>query len=103
LLIVVGCQLCGNCVMHTGFSPQEGVHVFDTVFTDKAWLHVSEYINSRNSRMWSAESPSTLHENTLYSSKSVCSSKSFRKQILRLFFEKTGEETFLASAVITHC
>ena len=28
-----------------------------TFFSDKAWFHLSRYINSQNMRMWSAENP----------------------------------------------
>jgi hypothetical protein len=38
---------------------------------DEAWFHLSGYINSQNSRIWSAENPHALHENPLHLSESV--------------------------------
>ena len=34
-----------------------------TFFTDEAWFHLSGYVNSQNSRLWSYDNPHSLHEN----------------------------------------
>ena len=54
----------------------------------EAWFHLSGYINSQHSRMWSAENPHALHENPLHPSKiSVRSAQSWIWIMEILFFE----------------
>ena len=40
-----------------------------TFFTDEAWFHLSRYVNSRNTHIWAAENPHTVHEEPLHSQK----------------------------------
>jgi hypothetical protein len=45
---------------------QGDTDILDKVYkSDEAWIHLSGYINSQNSRIWSAENPHTFHENSL--------------------------------------
>lgn len=44
-------------------------------------FHLSGHINSQISRIWNAENPRALHENTLYSSKEVFSAKCLEKEV----------------------
>jgi hypothetical protein len=50
-------------------------------FTDEALFHLSGHINSQNSRIWNAENPRALHENTLYSPKEAFSAKWLEKEL----------------------
>jgi hypothetical protein len=46
----------------------EVFHVLDNLlFSDEAWLCLSGYINSQNSRLWTAENPCTVRETPLHS------------------------------------
>jgi len=55
----VGYQLCSNSVIDTMDFSQEGVYVLDNLFfTDEARFHLSGYINSQNSGIWSAKKKS---------------------------------------------
>jgi hypothetical protein len=57
--------------------------------TDEALSHLSGYINSQNSSVWSAENPHSLHENPLHSSKIGIWCALSRKQSVRpLFFQE---------------
>jgi hypothetical protein len=38
-------------------------------YSDEIWFHLSGYVNSQNSRIWSAENPHTFHERPLHSLK----------------------------------
>jgi len=40
-----------------------------TWFSDKAWFHLTGYINSQNSRIWASENPNAIHEEPLHSEK----------------------------------
>jgi hypothetical protein len=49
---------------------REGVDILDEVFySDEARFHLSGYVNSQNSRIWSDENPHTFHERPLHSVK----------------------------------
>jgi hypothetical protein len=44
----------------------KGVYVLDEVsYCDEAWFHLSGYVNSQNSRIWSAENPHAFYERPL--------------------------------------
>lgn len=51
-------------------------------FKDKEWLHWSDYVNSKTSRICSAEQPHTQHENCLHSSEFGVWYAAYRKGIL---------------------
>jgi hypothetical protein len=54
------------------------------------WLHLSEYVNIQNSKMWSAEIPHTFHERLLHSLKvGVCFAVSRRRIIGPIFVSET--------------
>jgi len=42
------------------------VDPFSVLYTDEAWFHLSGYVNSQNSRYWSATNPHQLHETPLH-------------------------------------
>jgi hypothetical protein len=45
-----------------------GIDILCKVFhSDEAWFHRSEYVDSENSRIWSAENPHAFHERQLHS------------------------------------
>jgi hypothetical protein len=49
---------------------QRGTDILDKVFCiDEAWFHISEYINNKNSRIWSAETLHIFLERLLHSLK----------------------------------
>jgi hypothetical protein len=68
-----------------------GVDILEKVFfSDEAWFHLSGYVCSQNSRIWSAENPHTFHERPLHSLKvgvwcAVCR----RRIIGPIFFSET--------------
>jgi hypothetical protein len=35
-------------------------------FADKAWFHLSGYMNSQNTPLWESENPHAIHEDPLY-------------------------------------
>jgi hypothetical protein len=62
----------------------------ECVFSDEAWFHLSEYVNSQNSRFWSSENPRLLHEVLLHSQKIGCWCVISHKQIVSpIFFSET--------------
>jgi hypothetical protein len=49
---------------------REGIHVLDSLFlSDEAWFHLSGYLNSKNTLLWSAENPSAMNKAPLHSLK----------------------------------
>jgi hypothetical protein len=68
-----------------------GIDVLDKVFySDEAWFHLSGYVNSENSRIWSAENPNTFHETPLHSlNVRVWCAVSRRRIIGPIFFSET--------------
>jgi hypothetical protein len=40
-----------------------------TWLSDKAWFHLSGYVNSKNTRLWGSEKPHALFEEPLHSQK----------------------------------
>jgi hypothetical protein len=63
----------------------------DKIFCcDEAWLYLSGYVNSQNSRIWSADNPHTFHERPLHSLKvGVWCAVSWQRIIGPIFFSKT--------------
>lgn len=70
---------------------REGINVMDSVFfTDEAWFHLDGYVNSQNSRIWSAENPHAYHEKQLHPQKiGVWCAISRKKIIGPIFFDYT--------------
>jgi hypothetical protein len=70
-----------------------GIDILDKVFfRDEAWSHLSGYINSHTSRIWSAENLHTFHERLLHSLKvRVWCAVSRQKIIGPFFFSETAE------------
>jgi hypothetical protein len=68
-----------------------GIHILDKVlYSDEAWFHLSGYVNSQNSRIWSVENPHTFHERPLHSLKvAVWCAVSRRRIIGPIFFSET--------------
>jgi hypothetical protein len=61
-----------------------------TWFSDKAWFHLSSYVNSQNTRLWGSENPHALFEKPLYSQKvGVFRALSQRRIIGPMFFDTT--------------
>ena len=47
---------------------KENLGILDyTSFSDKAWFHLSGYVNSQNSCIWASENPIAIHEEPLHS------------------------------------
>jgi hypothetical protein len=45
------------------FLVEEDEEILDlTFFTDEAWFHLSEYVNSQHTRLWSSENPHEFKE-----------------------------------------
>jgi len=45
----------------------EGFNLFDNLlFTDETWLHLTGYIYSANSKIWSADNTHEMHEDPLH-------------------------------------
>jgi len=65
-------------------------------FSDEAWIHLSGYINSQNTRMWSAENPHYFQETPLHPQKiGVWIALSRRRLIGPIFFHNTiSAETY---------
>ena len=61
-----------------------------TWFSDEAWFHLSGYVNSQNSRIWTSENPKAIHEELLHSEKiCVWCGMSRRRIIGLIFFDAT--------------
>jgi len=62
----------------------------NTWFSDEAWFHLSDYVDSQNSRIWASESPNAIHEEPLHSEKiGVWCGMSRRRIIGPIFFDAT--------------
>ena len=58
------------CRWFNRFIEENTADVLDVTFlTDKAWFHLSGYVNSQNSRLWSSDNPHSLHETLLHDKK----------------------------------
>jgi hypothetical protein len=54
------------CAWFQNFLVEEGEEILDvTFFTDEAWFHLSEYVNSQNTCLWSSENPHEFKEMAL--------------------------------------
>jgi hypothetical protein len=50
--------------MVNNFNQMKIVDILDvTFFTDETWFHLSGYVNTQNTQLWSSEIPHALHEN----------------------------------------
>jgi hypothetical protein len=64
------------------------VHLDKTFYTDEAYFHLSGYVNSQNTRMWSSENPHFFIETPQYPQKvGVWAAISQRRIIGPIFFE----------------
>jgi hypothetical protein len=55
------------CRWFQQFTANNNEDILDvTIFTDEAWFHLNGYINSQNSRIWSAHNPHCLQQTTLH-------------------------------------
>jgi hypothetical protein len=71
--------------------------ILDKVFySDEAWFHLSGYVNSQNSRTWSAENPHTFQERPLHSLKvgKWCAVSRWRTTGSIFFSETTTAERY---------
>jgi len=58
------------CKWFLDFLDREGEDILDvTFFTDEAYFHSLEYINSQNSSVWCAHNPHVFHESPLHDEK----------------------------------
>ena len=58
------------CRWFNRFIEKNKADVLDTTFfSDEAWFHLSGYVNSQNSRLWSSDNPHSLHETLLHDKK----------------------------------
>jgi hypothetical protein len=54
------------CDCFANFIQTKNVDILDvTFFTDAAWFHLSGYVNTQNTRLWSSENPHAVLENSL--------------------------------------
>jgi hypothetical protein len=52
------------------FLVEEGEEILDvTFFTDEAWFHLSEYVNSQNIRLWGSKNPHEFKAMSLHDQK----------------------------------
>ncbi|KAL4084269.1 hypothetical protein QTP88_028094 [Uroleucon formosanum] len=79
------------CRWFRSFIDSNGIGELDRVFfSDEAWFHLSGYVNSQNSRIWSTQNPHALHETPLHSQKiGVWCAISRRRIVGPIFFETT--------------
>lgn len=79
------------CNWFNNFVQINGKEVLDiTFYSDEAWFHLSGYVNSQNSRLWSAVNPFEIHEQPLHSLKvGVWIAMSRRRIIGSIFFDGT--------------
>ena len=79
------------CRWFNRFIEENTADVLDvTFFTDEAWFHLSGYINSQNSRLWSSDNPHSLHETPLHDKKvGVWVAISRRRMVGPTFFMNT--------------
>jgi hypothetical protein len=71
--------------------PANGEDILDiTFFTDEAWLHLSGYVNSQNSCVWSATNPHEIKDAPLHDQKVGVRGAISRNRIIGpLFFDDT--------------
>jgi hypothetical protein len=66
------------------------VDVLDVTLTDEAWFHLSCYVNTQHTRLWSSENPYAVHEKPLFDQKLGVWFVIPRRRIVGpLFFEET--------------
>ena len=79
------------CERFTNFIQTKTVDILDvTFFADEAWFHLSAYVNTQNTQLWSSENPHALHEKPLHDQKfGVWVAIAIRRIVGPLFFEET--------------
>jgi hypothetical protein len=79
------------CEWFTNFIQTKTVDILDaTFFTDEVWFHLSGYVNTQNTRLWSSENRYAVHETPLHDQKLRVSVAISRRRIVGpLFFEET--------------
>lgn len=57
-------------ILVQSFVANRGIVALNRVlFTDDEWFHLSRYVHSQNTRIWSTENPHIFHESPLYCQK----------------------------------
>jgi hypothetical protein len=79
------------CKWFLDFLDHEGEDILKiTFFTDKAYFHLSWYINSQNSHVWCAHNPHVFHESPLHDEKiGIWVGMSCRRIVGPIFFSET--------------
>ena len=80
------------CRWFENFILEKGENILNhTFFSDEAWLHLSGYMKSQNSRVWATENPHALFQKPLYDQKvGVWCALSRGRIIGPIFFENTN-------------
>jgi hypothetical protein len=91
------------CRWFRSFIDNNGIGELDRVFFfgDKVWFHLSGYVNSQNSRIWSTENPHVLHETPLHSQKIGVWCAISRRRIVGLIFFETTVNSVVYQDIIT--
>jgi hypothetical protein len=80
-----------TCEWFKNFIQTKTVDILDvTFFTDEAWFHLSGYVNTKNTRLWSSENPCAVHEKPFHDQKrGLWVAISRRRIVGPLFFQET--------------
>lgn len=79
------------CRWFRSFVNDNGIESLNTVFfSDEAWIHLDGYLNSQNTRIWAAQNPHAVQENSLHPAKiGVWCAISRQRIVGPIFFEQT--------------
>jgi hypothetical protein len=79
------------CEWFTNFIQTKTADILDvTFFTDETWFHLSGYVNTQHTRLWSSENPYAVHEKRLHDQKlGVWVAISRQRIVGSLLFEET--------------
>jgi hypothetical protein len=79
------------CEWFTNFNQMETVDILVvTFFTNEAWFHLSGYVNTQNTRLWTSENPHAVHETPFHDQNiGVWVAISTRHIVGPLLFEET--------------
>ena len=69
-------------------------------FTDEAWFHLSGYVNSQNSRLWSSDNPHSLHTTPLHDKKVDVQVAISRRIVGPIFFMNTINSKHYCSDIL---